>query len=80
MAWGGGWLTGALPVAALLAFLTWQETKPMGVSARICRTVYQSARTARDTAVADQRVIGGRRQPGLTCGDLRRDRATDPPQ
>jgi hypothetical protein len=46
----------------------------------VCRRLYSGARSLADTAAIDYRVVGGTRQPALTCGDLRLTRETDPPR
>jgi len=65
------WLVCAIPVIVCLGFLLWQQTRPESLAARVCGGLYAGARSAADTAAADQTVVETRAQPGRTCGDLR---------
>jgi hypothetical protein len=69
-----GWLLGAIPVLACLAFLLWHDTRPENFPSQICRRLYARARTVADTAAVDRTPMATRVDPGRTCGDLRAGR------
>lgn len=76
--WGGGWIFGALPMIAFIAWSLRQQTRSIPADARVCAGMYAGARSASDTAVVDLRAIESRGGPITSCGELRQASLTAP--
>lgn len=66
----------ALLVVVLVAYIARSAIMAPQRGARLCQTRYSLARTARDTAMVDEQMVGSK--PGISCGFLRRTPAIHP--